>query len=173
MNITEILNDKTKKPIEKRKAIADAVLSRAVSIKDLMALKIDDKKLALVFESLEELSSKNPGMADLNWLKFAEEHMSSSDNNIKREVARIVGNIAHRFPNDLYGIIPKLIENTNGTGRVIRWSCAYALGKIITIPKYAKSELYDKLVKLAEKEPMNGNKNQYLNGLKIAAKLRG
>ena len=112
-------------------------------------------------------------MTDVSWLRFAESHLLSQDNNIKRETARIVGNIAHLFPNELDTVIPKLIDTTNNPSTVIRWSCAYALGKIITIPKYAKSNLYDQLTKLAEKEPMNGNKNQYLNGLKKANKLRG
>ena len=172
MDIKELLSDKTKKPIEKRKEIANAILSKAVSIQDLMTLKIEDKKLALIFEAIEELSSKAPEMTDKNWLRFAESHLLSQDNNIKRETARIVGNIAHLFPNDLETVIPKLIETTNNQSTVIRWSCAYALGKIITIPKYAKSDLYDKLVAIAEKEQMNGNKNQYLNGLKKANKLR-
>jgi len=172
MNISELLSDKTMKPLEKRKAIADAVLNGSTKIQDLMALKVDDKKLALVFESIEELSSKTPDMAELNWLKFAESHMLSADNNIKREAARIIGNIAHRFPGDLGSVIPKLIGNAKSGSTIIRWSCAYALGKIIVIPKHADSDLYGKLEKLAEQEPMNGNKNQYLNGLKKAAKLR-
>jgi len=173
MEIIEILSDKSKKPIEKRKAISDAILSGQIKIQDLTALNIEDKKLALVFEAIEELSSKKPDMADTLWLKFAEKHLLSQDNNIKRETARIVGNIAHLFPNDLDIVIPKLIENTNNASTVIRWACAYALGKIITIPKYARSNLYDQLTILAEKEQMNGNKNQYLNGLKKAKKLRG
>jgi len=172
MNIIEVLADKSTKPLEKRNAIADAIFNGIIKIQDLAALGIENKKLALVFEAIEELSSKHTDMTDLHWLRFAEKHLQSQDNNIKRETARIVGNIAHLFPNDLETIIPKLIENTNNESTVIRWSCAYALGRIVALPKYAKSKLYDQIIILAEKEQMNGNKNQYINGLKKANKLR-
>ena len=172
MGINELLSDKTKKPTEKRREIAKAVADKTLAVSDFAAAKIEDKNLALILEALEELSRQNPEVADLSWLKFAESHLLSPDNNVKREAARIIGNTAHLFPDNLETAVPKLIENTNNTGTVVRWSCAYALGKIIAVPKYAQSDLYDKLTALAGKEQMNGNKNQYLNGLKKADKLR-
>ena len=48
---------------------------------------------------------------------------------------------------------------------------AYALGRIILIPEYANSKLFDMLTALAEQETENGVKNQYLAGLKKAKKL--
>jgi hypothetical protein len=62
--------------------------------------------------------------------------------------------------------------NTKNGSTVIRWGSAYALSKIIQIPKYANSELYEILTDLCMQEQENGVKNQLLNGLKKAKKLR-
>jgi len=44
------------------------------------------------------------------------------------------------------------------------------LGRIVATPDYANSDLFEKVVKLAEAENENGVKNQYLAGLKKAEK---
>ena len=63
--------------------------------------------------------------------------------------------------------------NTTHGGTVIRWSSAYALARIIQVPKYAGSELFDILVDICDKEQDNGVKNQLFVGLKRAKKLIG
>jgi hypothetical protein len=77
------------------------------------------------------------------------------------------------FPNDLETAIQKLLLNTGSGGTVIRWSSAYALGRIISIPKYATSDLFNVVSGLYEQEKGNGIKNQYLSGLKKAKKING
>ena len=168
MDIIRLLMDKTKKPLEKRVEVEEALRGEFLSIDDLSAIKsnADEKSIGLVLEAMEAVTNKNPAIADLKWLKLAEEYIGSKNNTAKREASRIVGNIAHLFPNDLDGIIQKLIANTEDCGTVIRWSSAYALAKIILMPKYTNSELYDVLTLLYDKETDNGVKNQYLNGLK-------
>jgi hypothetical protein len=47
------------------------------------------------------------------------------------------------------------------------------MSRIIRIPHYANSELFDTLTDLSEQEQENGVKNQLLGGLKKAKKLRG
>ena len=174
MDIISLLDSRHLKPIEKRADIAQAIKMGTFTIKDILSLKdaVDDKKMALIFEAMEEITTKDPQAADVDWLTFAQEFISSKSDNLKREASRIVGNIAHLFPNDLETAIQKLLDNTSDGGTVVRWSSAYALGRIVSIDRYARGELCDAVSQLSEKEENNGVKNQYLNGLKIAGKMR-
>jgi hypothetical protein len=174
MDIISLLNNETMKALEKRQEIVKAIQTQLITIKEIQASKtvLDDKKLALVLEAMEAVSSKTPEIANLDWLKFAQEHITSKSNSIKREASRIVGNIAHLFSNDLETAIQNLLENTKNEGTVIRWASAYALAKIIQIPQHANSGLYDILNGLCEQEQENGVKKQILNGLKKAKQLK-
>jgi hypothetical protein len=129
--------------------------------------------MALILEAIEAVTGKNPEIADLEWLKFAQDFITSQSNNLKREASRVVGNIAHLFPNDLEMAIQYLMNNTKKDSTVIRWGSAYAMSRIIQIPQYANSELFNMLTDLSEQEQENGVKNQLLDGLKKAKKIRG
>ena len=169
-----MLDDKTIKSIEKREEIAKAIRMNLITIKEIQLLKdvLDDKNMSLILEAMEAVSNKNAEVADLDWLKFAQGFITSKSNNLKREASRVVGNIAHMFPNDLESAIKSLMENTTNDRTVIRWGSAYALARIIQIPQYANGELYDTLTDLCERENENGVKNQFLKGIKKAKKLK-
>jgi len=174
MDIISLLSNEAIKSLEKRQEIVIAIQTQLISIKEIQALKdmLEDKKLVLVLEAMETVTSKTPEMANVDWLKFVQDLISSKSNNIKREASRIVGNIAHMFPDNLDDIIPKLFKNAENESTVIRWSSGYSLGRIIQIPKFAKSDLFEILSKIVENEQDNGVKNQYLAGLKKANKIR-
>ncbi len=174
MDLLGLLNNKAVKSTEKRAEIAEALRARRVTIKEIQPLKaaLDDKKIALVLEAMEAVSNKNPEIAELEWLHFARDFILSKSNSAKREASRVVGNIARLFPDDLRVAVQYLLENTGDGGTVVRWGSAYALARIIQIPAYANSELYDTLTGLCEQEQENGVKNQLLNGLKKAKKVR-
>ncbi|MCL1972660.1 MAG: hypothetical protein FWG57_06705 [Endomicrobia bacterium] len=175
MNIISLLDNKLIKSVEKREKIAESIRKKLITIKEIKKLEdvLDHKKMALVFEAMEAVSSEKPEISNKDWLKFTKGFVESKSNSIKREASRIVGNIAHLFPSELDAIIQSLMKNTKDEGTVIRWSSAYALARIIQIPKYANSKLFDVLTDLCGKEKENGVKNQLLNGLKKAKKLRG
>jgi hypothetical protein len=174
MDVISLLNNKSLKSIDKREEIAEAIRLKHITIKELQPLKdiLDDKKMALVLEAMEAVTGKNPEIADLEWLKYTQDFIVSKSNNLKRESSRIVGNIAHLFPNCLETAIWNLMENRGNDSTIIRWASAYALSRIILISQYANSKLYDVLFDLCEQEKENGVKNQYLNGLKKAKKLK-
>jgi hypothetical protein len=65
--------------------------------------------------------------------EIAETYISSSSNSLKREASRVVGNIAHLFPDNLDDAIKMLMDNTNSDVTVVRWGSAYALGRVILI----------------------------------------
>ena len=120
---------------------------------------------------MEEISRKESAIIDENWLNFAGNYVVSENNTLKRESARVIGNIAHLFPDKLESIIPKLFQNAENESTVVRWSSAYSLGRIVQIPMFAKSNLFDKLSKITDEEQNNGVKNQYLTSLKKALKI--
>ena len=170
MNIKDILSDKNLKSIEKRKLVALAFSSGELTIATLPQL--DEKQTGILLEAMEAISQKEKEAAFItdDWLRFAENHIDSENNTLKREAARVTGNIAHRFPDNLDGVIPKLLQNAENESTVVRWSSGYSLGRIIQIHRFAKSDLFEILSKIAENEQDNGVKNQYLAGLKKANK---
>ncbi|MCL2289003.1 MAG: hypothetical protein FWC33_07540 [Candidatus Bathyarchaeota archaeon] len=175
MNIVELLaNSADVKPVEKREVIAKAIQMKSVTIVDIQTARnvLNDKNLAIVFEAMEAVSGKYPELADLGWLIFVQGFVLSKSNSLKREASRIVGNIASMFPDDLETVMQYLMCNTKNESTVIRWGSAYALSRIIQIPKYANSAFYDVLTSLCVQEQETGVKNQLLNGLKKAKKLR-
>ncbi|MBO1915002.1 hypothetical protein J4G37_60520, partial [Microvirga sp. 3-52] len=92
-------------------------------------------------EVLEAATSEKPGIATPKLLEFAENNLSVQAPRIKWESAKVIGNIAHLFPEQLEIPVKHLLENTSHEGTVVRWSAAYALTKIVSLPKYSNSKL--------------------------------
>ncbi|MDR1969729.1 MAG: HEAT repeat domain-containing protein [Candidatus Nomurabacteria bacterium] len=134
---------------------------------------MNDREITKKLEEMEAITREKPESLSKDDFDFAVQFITDGNNAQKRESSRIVGNVAAVFPDEMDKIIPKLLLNTKDDGTVIRWSAAYALGRIIATPKYAKSDLFGKVTKLAAVETENGIKNQYLVGLKKAEKQRG
>ena len=147
LDILIMLNDKSIKAIEKREIIVKALEEKNITIKEIEGIlnEIDEKKSAIIFEAIEAVTNSDAQIADIQWLNLAVENILSASNSIKREASRIVGNISHKFPNDLEKAIEKLLLNSKDAGTVVRWGSAYALSKIIVIPQYANSELFEKI----------------------------
>ncbi len=132
------------------------------------ASKLDDKGISTVLEAMEQVTRNQPNISTLEWLRFAETNIDSKSNSLKREASRVVGNIAHLFENNLEMAIQKLLENTTNERTVVRWGSAYALAKIIVLPCFTNSPLFDTLTQICEDEIENGVKNQYIKGLNKA-----
>ena len=172
MDINHLLKDKSTKATQKREQISNAIESNQVTLGKIKTVDIDDKGVGIILEAMEAVSRLNAEIADIEWLNYAGAHIASNSNTVKREASRVVGNIAYLFPDSLSDTVQKLLKNINNDSTVVRWGSAYALGRIILIPRYANSELFDMLVDLVEQETQNGVKNQYLTGIKKAKQLR-
>lgn len=174
MDLLSMLKDKSIKAIEKREIIIKALGEKNITIKEIVDLlnATDEKKSAIIFEAIEAVTNSDAQVADIEWLHLAVDYILSASNSIKREASRIVGNISHRFPNDLEKAIEKLLLNSKDQGTVVRWASAYALSKIVIIPQYANSKLFDKLTEICNHEEESGVKNQYVKALKKASKVR-
>jgi hypothetical protein len=136
--IDEILHDKNSKATQKRAQVAEMLREKALTMDDIMAAIATDKDVAAVLEAMEEVSRVEPSLPDDGWLSFAEEHIESASNTLKKEASRAIGNVAHLYPDKLAGIVQKLLANSGDDGTVVRWGSAYALARIVQIPAFAK-----------------------------------
>ena len=174
MSIIELLKDKSFKGTERRQAVVNMIVAGELTVNEVAAIAttIGEKQIATVLEAVEEVSNKHLCPLEAAWLQWAEPYISSENNSCRREASRIVGNMAAQYPDLLDDAIERLMKNTSEEGTVIRWAAAYALSRIVVLDRYAKSDLYDRLVAVCEREEENGVKNQYLKALRKAAKIR-
>ncbi|MGL4589851.1 MAG: HEAT repeat domain-containing protein [Mycoplasmatales bacterium] len=131
--------------------------------------KKDEKILIIFLEALEEISQKpsiNRQIINESWVTFATLYISSENNAIIREASRIIGNLAVVFPEEIHSAIPKILANTSNESKIIRWSCAYALSRIVLQPQYRNSELFSTVQSICTNEIESGVKNQYLKAFK-------
>ncbi len=111
-----------------------------------------------MLEAIEEVSRSKEFTLEEDYLDLAKKYILSSDNSCKREASRIVGNLADKFPTKLDDATIDLLQNTDNEGTVIRWASAYALSRIIVIPQYANSFLFEQISDLCAREKENGVK---------------
>ena len=174
MDIIGIIENKRMKRLQKRNILVEAIIQREIQFSEIddACHSLPNKSISLILEAIEEVSRSKVFVLEENYLHLAEKYILANDNSCKREASRIVGNLASKYPNILDTAIEALIQNTQDEGTVIRWGSAYALSRIIVIPQYANSSLFERIQDLCEKENENGVKNQYVKAIKKAEKLR-
>ena len=159
MDIISVMNDKALKGTKKRAAIIELIVSGNLNCEQIEAIST-------------EISNKGLSQLSSRYLLFAIPYIKSENNNCRREVSRIVGNMAAQYPDMIEEAINPLLDNSSNEGTVIRRAAAYALSRIITTDRYAQSKLYYKLTDISNKEEDNAIRNQYLKALKKASKVR-
>ena len=174
MNIVELLKDKSLKGVERRQVVVNMIVAGELTVNEMASLAeaIGEKYVATVLEAVEEVTGKRLHSLEAAWLQWAVPYISSENSSCRREASRIVGNMAAHYPDLLNEAIERLIKNTSDEGTVIRWAAAYALTRIVVLDRYAKSDLYDRLVAICDCEEDNGVKNQYLKTLNKAVRIR-
>lgn len=126
----------------------------------------------ICMEVLEYVSKDCPELVKPR-LEAAIGHLNDEDApKVKWEAARVIGNVARKFPDEASKAVPKLLLNTKDAGTVVRWSAAYALGEIAKHNNNAKmrKSLVPKIAEMANKEKNNGVRNVYLRALKVVGK---
>jgi len=124
-----------------------------------------DVEKGIVMEALEYATDVDPDVAE-PVLDVVFDCLSCEAPKVKWEAARVVGNIAHRFPEKASRSVPKLLKNANHKGTVVRWSAAYALGEIIKHDEKARRRLLPEIEKILRREKNDGVKNAYKKALK-------
>lgn len=126
----------------------------------------------ICMEALEYVSKDRPELVKPPRLDAVIEHLNDEDApKVKWEAARVVGNVAQKFPAEASKAVPKLLLNAKDKGTVVRWSAAYALSEIAkhNDAKMRKS-LLPKIAEMAKNERNNGVRTVYLKALKSLEK---
>jgi len=172
MNFLELLNDKGIKPKEKTEILSKWIIDNPKDLNlliDFVAASKDAAK-ATCIESIEHATKSNPEAASLDCLKFVSQTLAEKTPRVKWESARVIGNIAHLYPENLNDAIKNLLVNSEHTGTVVRWSAAYALGEIVKMKTVHNKELIPAIEAIILREEKNSIKKIYLDALKKAKK---
>ena len=172
MTIQELLKDKTKKAKEKTETISNWLLDGSMPTDELIvfAENSKDSEKATCIEAFEYATQKSPEIADESVLEFATKMLEENAPRVKWESAKVIANIANRFPEKLDVPIRKLLANSNYDGTVVRWATAYALGEILKLKTKHNESLMPKMELLCERETENGVKKKYLDAIKKTKK---
>lgn len=111
-----------------------------------------------------------PTIADERLLIFVTEALNDDAPRVKWESAKVIGNIAKYFPENIDQTIEPLLQNAEHSGTVVRWATAYALAEILKIQSKSHSKLLAEVERLAENEEDNGVKKKYLDALRRVKK---
>jgi hypothetical protein len=172
MNLKEFFSDKSTKSKEKVELLSNAILNGEISTEELIAFASSSKDpiKGSCIESLEFSTQNKSSILDQKAFDFVTESLSEKAPRIKWESAKVIGNTAKSFPENLQNAITKLIENSTHEGTVVRWSSAFALSEILNINQSLKDQLLPTLKDISEKEEKNSIKKIYQKAIKIAEK---
>ena len=124
MTIPELLSDKTKKAKEKVETISKWLLDGSLSTDELMTVaeKAKDPEKATCIEATEFATRQNSNIADESVFAFVTKTLTENAPRVKWESAKVIGNIAHKFPTKLNKAINNLLTNSEDNGTVVRWA---------------------------------------------------
>jgi HEAT repeat protein len=168
MDLLSLLNDKAIKAKAKTEIICDLLLKNNVSQKDLAASaeKLKDPAKATCIEALEFATKQKPAIIDKAGFRFVTASLTSKAPRVKWESAKVIGNTAHLFKEELGEPIKKLLANTEDEGTVVRWSAAFALGEIVKLKTRHNKTLVPAIEAICNSEEKNSIKKIYLDAVK-------
>lgn len=167
-----ILSDKTLKAKTRVLSISQSLIDGEFSVQLLTdtAKTESDTNKGTIIESMEFASKTNPDIITRKTFEFVIESLKAEAPRVKWESAKVIANTAHLFPEMLKKAIANLLDNTEHTGTVVRWSAAGALSKIVQCKTSLNKELIPTIEAIEKRETDNAIKKIYIQGLKKAAK---
>lgn len=168
MDFQQLFADKTLKSKEKTDLISELLADHLQLLDALLqfaGLSKDPVKASCI-EAIEHATKVNPGISSPQCLQFAVASLGSKSPRVKWESARLIGNIAHLFPDQLEEAIGMLLTNASHTGTVVRWSAAYALGNILAMRTPHNEVLVPAIEAICQQELKNSIRKIYLLALK-------
>jgi hypothetical protein len=166
--IDALFQDKGLKPKARTEQLSQLLLHKAISVSDLIgyARLAKDSPKATCMEALEFATRQDPEQADNAVWILACASLSSKAPRVKWESAKVIGNIAHRFPQQVDEAIVPLLNNAELTGTVVRWSAAFALCAILRLKTKRNKELVPAIEAILASETNNAVRKQYQAALK-------
>lgn len=171
VDIQTTLADRNLKAKAKVEAIAKMLLDAQMSLAELLraARSSKNKEKGTCIEALEFATRERPEIATPDCLDFVAEALLDGAPRVKWESAKVVRNIAHRFPERLVEPIKNLRANSAHEGTVVRWSAAGALSAIVELRTKHNRELVPALEAILEREEDQAIKKIYQAALRRAA----
>jgi hypothetical protein len=173
MLIEKLFSDKTIKASEKTVMLRDALLDGRTSITEVLRLAdgAKDPVKGTCIEAIENVTRERPEIADKTCLDFVTNTLTDKAKRVQWESAKVIANIAHRFPEDLDEGVTNLLENLEKGGTVVRWSAAIALGEIMQLKNY-KEMLKPALEAAIPREEKSSIRKKLQAALKMNASVR-
>lgn len=168
MNIAALLNDKVLKAKAQTEILSKWLLENPAQVDELLAAAgtFKDPAKATCIEALEFATKQVPGVANAHCLQFVTQTLTAKAPRVKWESAKVIGNIAHLFPDQLEEAIAHLLANADHEGTVVRWSAAFALGEIIKLKTAHNDLLVPAIEAICAREEKNSIRKIYLAALK-------
>ncbi|MFN2440645.1 MAG: HEAT repeat domain-containing protein [Chitinophagaceae bacterium] len=170
--IIAIVQNKATKVKEKVVLLSGLLLDKKITIDELVekAKSQNDVIKATLIEAMEYASKTNPEIINDKAFVFAVQSLKEDAPRVKWEAARVISNTAHLFPRQLSKAVVNLLDNTEHSGTVVRWSAATALSKIILLSTLLNKELIPTAEAIIQREEDNGVKKIYQQVLKKSKK---
>jgi hypothetical protein len=167
MNIQELFSSKTIKPKEKIETLSKWLFEANVSIDDFISFiqESKDSMKATCIESLESATKEKPMIVDAKCFEFITSLLLSKTPRVKWESARVIGNTAHLFTDNLEEVIKNLLINAEHHGTVVRWGTAFALSEIAKLKTKHNHSLLKHLRVICEQEEKSSIKKIYTDAM--------
>ncbi|MEG0928681.1 hypothetical protein [Chryseobacterium sp.] len=172
MTIEELFKEKTTKAKEKTEILSKWIIESSLPTDELIAFaeKSKDPIKGTCIEAIEYATKLNPNIANETVFSFVTNTLTEKAPRIKWESAKVIGNTAHLFIENLDKAVTNLLTNTEHEGTVVRWSAAFALGEILKLKTKHNTTLLPALEGISEKEEKNSIKKIYLDAIKKTKK---
>src|SRR5688572_24953113 len=167
-DLEKLINDKLIKSKEKTAILSGWILGRKIPVKDVLNYMQGGKDAvkATCIEGLEFATRQDPSFATKEVFQFVTEALKDKAPRVKWESAKVIGNSASLFVNDLDKAIANLLANTTHEGTVVRWSAAFALGEILKLKSKYSKKLLPAIENIIAKEEQNSIRKIYLDAIK-------
>lgn len=172
MELDSVLTDKQLKAKAKVEAVSKMLLEGELSLAELMTVAkgLKDAEKGTCIEAIQFATSRRPELASLDCLKFVTDTLLDKAPRVKWESAKVIGNIAHLYPDKLDTAICNLLTNSEFPGTVVRWSAAFALGEIVKLKAAKYDELVPAVKVILMREEDHAIRKIYQKALKALAK---
>ncbi|HTE23103.1 HEAT repeat domain-containing protein [Flavitalea sp.] len=172
VNLEDLFKDKTVKTKAKTEILSSWIVDKKLSIKELLefAEGAKDPVKATCIEGLEFATKQDPAIATKEVFQFVTDALKDKAPRVKWESAKVIGNTASLFAEELDKPIANLLVNTTHEGTVVRWSAAFALGEILKLNTRHNKKLLPTIESIISKEEQNSIKKIFLDSIKKMAK---
>jgi HEAT repeat protein len=167
MNLTELFSNIQLNSKEQIEILSQALMSGQISETEVLnfASIAKDAQKGHCIEALEFASRLSPGWGTLETMLFCMDTLTHKAPRVKWESAKVVTNLAGKFPEESQKAIPSLLNNAEHEGTVVRWSAANALAAVCLGNSKSQTELASTLEALSEKEEKDSIRKIYHKAL--------